>query len=216
MAPPNNRGNMLKKDLEIMVTRLEESLNEGREERDRLQADLQSARDTIQELEAAMATAATTHEEAMAAALAAAERAEQAAATAAARATAERAHAQANAADAEREAAAPPIPKPSGAMRGLEALSGLSRQDYMAVQRTIRNLVVIANLDWKEDFRRQNAESLARLYRAARDQHPILKRFQNSWLTAALAKQFLQNKRKHAVKNGYIDRDSLKTARRGN
>ncbi|KAI0645016.1 hypothetical protein C8Q79DRAFT_969142 [Trametes meyenii] len=53
------------------------------------------------------------------------------------------------------------------------------------------------------------------LFKQAADDHPILKRFQNSWLTAELAKQYLQNKRRHAVKRGYIDRAQIKTARRG-
>lgn len=40
-------------------------------------------------------------------------------------------------------------------------------------------------------------------------------RFQNNWVTAELAKQFLQNRRKHAVRKGYIDRNTLKTSARG-
>ncbi|KAI0763489.1 hypothetical protein BD413DRAFT_582814 [Trametes elegans] len=35
-----------------------------------------------------------------------------------------------------------------------------------SMQRTIRSLVIMADLDWTEDFHRQNAENLARLYRA--------------------------------------------------
>ncbi|KAI0714183.1 hypothetical protein C8T65DRAFT_738856 [Cerioporus squamosus] len=111
--------------------------------------------------------------------------------------------------------ALPTIPKPAGVLRNLEELSGLSHADYKAVQRTVRNLVVRADLDVTQDFRRQCPESLAKLYKAAREEHPILRRFQNNWMTAELAKQFLQNRRKHAVRQGYIDRAFLKTSPRG-
>ncbi len=41
-------------------------------------------------------------------------------------------------------------------------------------QRTIRSLVVRAQLDWTEDFRRQDSERLATLFRAARTYPPVL------------------------------------------
>ena len=89
-------------------------------------------------------------------------------------------------------------------------------------------------IDVTQDFRRHPAEDLARVYRAvsypvvavmlirlthllcaqAREAHPVLKRYENNWLTAELAKQFLQNRRKHAVRQGYIDRGNLKTSAR--
>ncbi|KAH9889498.1 hypothetical protein C8Q73DRAFT_161502 [Cubamyces lactineus] len=181
--------------------------------REAMNHELQSARENIAQLQAAAVAAAAAREEAVAAAAAAQEMAVAAAVAEAQQAAAAAAAAAAMAGGMQNDL--PPVPKPTGRnLRGLEALSGMTRADYKAVQRSIRNLVVMANLDWKEDFRRQNAENLARLYRVARDEHPILRRFQNSWLTAELVKQFLQNKRKYAVKQGYIDRESLKTARR--
>ena len=38
----------------------------------------------------------------------------------------------------------------------------------------------------------------------ARKAHPVLRRYVNNWATAAIARQYMQNKRKHAYKNGYI------------
>ncbi|OJT05182.1 hypothetical protein TRAPUB_4007 [Trametes pubescens] len=195
--------NRTKKDLENLVAQLEESIATEVAQREGLANELQAAMDNIAQLKAAAIAAAATHERAMFEAIAKANAA-NAAATAATAAAA----AAAAAADG------PPVPRPTGNVRHLQEWSGLSKEDYRAVQRTIRNLVIIANLDWTDDFRRQNAENLARLYRAAREEHPVLKRFQNNWLTAELAKQFLQNKCKHAVKQGYVDRASIRTGTR--
>ncbi|KAJ2985602.1 hypothetical protein NUW54_g10099 [Trametes sanguinea] len=80
----------------------------------------------------------------------------------------------------------------------------VSHEDYAEIQRTIRSLVIRSQLDWTDDFRRQDADKMANLFRAARKAHPVLRRYVNNWATAAIARQYMQNKRKHAYKQGYI------------
>ncbi|KAM5530026.1 hypothetical protein V8D89_016308 [Ganoderma adspersum] len=91
---------------------------------------------------------------------------------------------------------APQIPQPTG--------SGWSIQESM--QCTIRTLVICATLDWTDDFCRQDPDKLATLFRAAHAAHPILARYISNWATAAIARQYMQNKRKHAYKQGYISK----------
>lgn len=38
----------------------------------------------------------------------------------------------------------------------------------------------------------------------ARKAHPVLRRYSNNWASAAIARQYMQNKHKHAYKQGYI------------
>ncbi|KAI0826956.1 hypothetical protein BC628DRAFT_1418998 [Trametes gibbosa] len=83
--------------------------------------------------------------------------------------------------------------------------------DYAEIQCTIRSLVIRSQLDWTDDFRRQDTDKLATMFRAARKAHPILRRFVNNWATAAIARQYMQNKRKHAYKQGYIKKRSNAT-----
>ncbi|KAI0749183.1 hypothetical protein C8Q80DRAFT_609346 [Daedaleopsis nitida] len=192
-----------KKDLELLVTQLEQSLTLEKEQSQLLAEDLQAARETILSLHADLDVAALR-----------AEAAENARAQAQQAAEAAQAQAQQAAQGPQAQATPALLPKPSGVIRNLERLTGMSHEDYKACQRTVRNIVVMAGLDITEDFRRQSAEDLAKVYRAARDQHPVLKTFQNNWVTAELAKQFLQNRRKHAVRRGYLERNMLKTARR--
>ncbi len=40
----------------------------------------------------------------------------------------------------------------------------------------------------------------------ARTAHPVLRRYTNNWATAAIARQYMSNKRKHAYKQGYINK----------
>ncbi|KAI0683541.1 hypothetical protein C8Q76DRAFT_762825 [Earliella scabrosa] len=191
MPSPSSRQ-PTKKDLQELVARLEQSLTLETEQREAVATELQAAHVIIAELRAELAAAQDAAQTATAAAAAAA-------ATAAATTPGQ---------------TAPLVPRPAGVLRNLEMLSGLDHDDYKACQRTVRNLVVMGALDVTQDFRRHSAEDLAKIYRAAREAHPILKQFQNNWLTAELAKQFLQNRRKHAVRRGYIDRSNLKTSAR--
>jgi len=96
------------------------------------------------------------------------------------------------------------IPRPRGKTYSVWKEMGVERAEYKAIQRTVRTLSVRAELDWKEDYRRQDAEKLGLLFKAARKEHPILKRYRDNWATAAIVKQYFQNKRKHAYLQGYI------------
>ncbi|RPD56850.1 hypothetical protein L226DRAFT_615705 [Lentinus tigrinus ALCF2SS1-7] len=98
----------------------------------------------------------------------------------------------------------PQIDRPVGTRWSIHEAMQLSQAEYAEVQRTIRSLVIRAQLDWTEDFRRQDADRLGTLFRAARAAHPILRRYTNNWATAAIARQYMSNKRKHAYKQGYI------------
>ena len=40
----------------------------------------------------------------------------------------------------------------------------------------------------------------------ARTAHPVLNRYANNWATAAIACQYMQNKRKYSYKQGYISK----------
>ena len=97
-------------------------------------------------------------------------------------------------------------------------------------KRTIRSLVIRAVLDWTDDFRHQDVDKMAMLFRAvrilacssmpsysmappylsvllqARTAHPILNQYANNWATAAIACQYMQNKRKYSYKQGYISK----------
>ncbi|KAI0686436.1 hypothetical protein C8T65DRAFT_634026 [Cerioporus squamosus] len=108
------------------------------------------------------------------------------------------------AANAVAPANLPQIDRPPGTRWSIQEAMQLSRAEYSEIQRTIRSLVIRAQLDWTEDFRRQDADKLATMFRAARTAHPILRRYTNNWASAAIARQYMSNKRKHAYKQGYI------------
>ncbi|KAJ8468537.1 hypothetical protein ONZ51_g9570 [Trametes cubensis] len=216
--------NLTKKQLETLVSDLQkevESLTLGTA-RTQVETELEAVRQT--ELEAVRQTA-NEHVQALVSAqaqIAAAEQATIVARTqvAIAEEAAEVAQAQAAAAEAARavlqqqlNAAAtapaaagtgdgledlPEIARPAGSGWSIRESMDMNRADYAEVQRTIRGLVIRAQLDWTEDFRRQDADKLATLFRAARKAHPVLRRYINNWATAAIAKQYMQNKRKHA------------------
>ncbi|PIL28577.1 hypothetical protein GSI_08618 [Ganoderma sinense ZZ0214-1] len=106
----------------------------------------------------------------------------------------------------EEQVNVPLIPRPSGSGWSIQESMQVTKPEYAEIQRTIRSLVVRAVLDWTDDFRRQDADKMAKMFRAARAAHPILARYSNNWATAAIACQYMQNKRKHAYKQGYISK----------
>ncbi|CDO70456.1 hypothetical protein BN946_scf184496.g6 [Trametes cinnabarina] len=75
----------------------------------------------------------------------------------------------------------PLIDRPTGSGWSIREAMEVNRADYAEIQRTIRSLVIRSQLDWTDDFRRQDADKLANMFRA-----------------------YMQNKRKHAYKQGYI------------
>ncbi|KAI0707241.1 hypothetical protein C8Q76DRAFT_799066 [Earliella scabrosa] len=132
----------------------------------------------------------------------------------AAQARAEAAEADAAAANAAATTAAaaapappvdePIVPKPAGSRFNIRNAMGVSYNEYCAIRATIHILVKASQLKWKEDFRRQDPQDLALFFRAARKEHPILKKYANNWAAAAIARTYMQNMRKHARKQGYI------------
>ncbi|THH18138.1 hypothetical protein EUX98_g9004 [Antrodiella citrinella] len=95
------------------------------------------------------------------------------------------------------------VPRPHGRFNIRDAM-GVDHEQYKSIQRTVRDLIIQAQVDWTDDFRRQDPTNLARLYKAAIQVHPVLARYYRHWATAELAKQYMANKRKHAYKNAYI------------
>ncbi|KAI1784308.1 hypothetical protein LXA43DRAFT_1101527 [Ganoderma leucocontextum] len=110
------------------------------------------------------------------------------------------------------------IEKPRASTRGgriaIQESMGLDGQDelYGNIQKYIHILVPTCGIDWKQDFRVQSADNLSKLYRAARKEYPLLKRFKNDWATAELLKMYLQNSREHARTRGYLPRAGRKAA----
>ncbi|KAJ7826209.1 hypothetical protein B0H14DRAFT_2185964, partial [Mycena olivaceomarginata] len=87
----------------------------------------------------------------------------------------------------------------------LQSAMGLDddRDLFQAIVRSVHTNVVRANVDFTIDFRRQDPAKLAAVYKLTRDSHkPFLsrERFPLDWAIAEITKQFLRNKRKHAVR----------------
>ncbi|KAM5536909.1 hypothetical protein V8D89_009456 [Ganoderma adspersum] len=101
---------------------------------------------------------------------------------------------------------APQILRPIGSGWSIQESMQVTPVEYAEIQHTVRTLVIRATLDWTDDFRRQDPDKLATLFHAARAAHPILARYVSNWATAAIAHQYMQNKRKHAYKQGYISK----------
>ncbi|KAH8978699.1 hypothetical protein EDB86DRAFT_2836548 [Lactarius hatsudake] len=76
---------------------------------------------------------------------------------------------------------------------------------YDAIRRLVRELVAAAGINWELPWAEIPARKKAKLYQAAREQAPYLKRFSNDWATEALAKQLLKNKQGHSYRRGYLD-----------
>ncbi|KAI0073760.1 hypothetical protein K474DRAFT_146108 [Panus rudis PR-1116 ss-1] len=187
-----------------------------------LRAEAEGAQYLIAQLEAQLAAAQTSAEESAAqAAVAQAEAEEQIAAANANTQVAEEALQAAQEAQQQQQPPPPPgptasgtnalpiIPQPHGNVN-IRAAMGILLADYQMILRSVRGLTIVARLDWTEDYRRQDPDKLSMVFRAAREEHPILKQYQNNWATAAIIRQYMSNKRKHAVKRGYIEKRSYR------
>ncbi|KAJ7799626.1 hypothetical protein B0H14DRAFT_3886010 [Mycena olivaceomarginata] len=101
----------------------------------------------------------------------------------------------------------------------LQSAMGLDDDRDCSRQLCVHTNVVRANVDFTIDFRRQDPAKLAAVYKLTRDSHkPFLsrERFPLDWAIAEITKQFLRNKRKHAVRRGYIgNREERKRASEG-
>ncbi|KIJ63234.1 hypothetical protein HYDPIDRAFT_188453 [Hydnomerulius pinastri MD-312] len=82
-----------------------------------------------------------------------------------------------------------------------------NKSEYLAIIATVHYLCPRVGLDYDVRFVDQPPASLGKLFRLARRSHPHLELFQNDWATAALVKQFLQNKRKQQNKKRKMSAD---------
>ncbi|TBU55540.1 hypothetical protein BD310DRAFT_908305 [Dichomitus squalens] len=118
-------------------------------------------------------------------------------------------NATAAAAAAAAAAGVPPVelvPKPKTYKFNIRREMRVTYEEFCAIRATIHTLVKSTQLSWREDFRRQDPAALALLFKSARKEHPILRNYTNNWATAAIAKTYMQNMRKHARRRGYIPR----------
>ncbi|KAJ7851748.1 hypothetical protein B0H13DRAFT_2359844 [Mycena leptocephala] len=76
---------------------------------------------------------------------------------------------------------------------------------FKGIQRTLRDLVLQARINWEVQWSEVSAASKAQLYAVARERHPYLARFTNDWATEEIVKQYIKNKRRHAYKNGWLE-----------
>ncbi|KAI0692137.1 hypothetical protein C8T65DRAFT_745275 [Cerioporus squamosus] len=105
------------------------------------------------------------------------------------------------------QAVIPTVPRPvvpRGTRIKIQEEMGLDDHDYHVIQQDLHKICHASGLDWTIDFRRQKSENVALLYRAARNKHPILQKYENDWATAELVKQYFQNARGHARHKGYL------------
>ncbi|KAH9012177.1 hypothetical protein EDB84DRAFT_1645184 [Lactarius hengduanensis] len=105
--------------------------------------------------------------------------------------------------------AAASLPKIERPRRGTNIQDGMRLSDdkprYHAIRRLVTDLVAAAGINWEVRWADIPASKKAKLYQAAREQAPYLKRFSNDWATEALAKQLLKNKRGHSYRSGYLE-----------
>ncbi|KAL1751511.1 hypothetical protein FB107DRAFT_278609 [Schizophyllum commune] len=111
--------------------------------------------------------------------------------------------------------AAPPlVPRPDG-VAGLDysieiemglagSLTSKKHKLYLAILRRVRDLVTGAQVDCVAGWRKLRDEEKAKIYRAARETAPYLKRFVNDWATEEIAKRFLSNRRQHLYDVGEL------------
>ncbi|KAH8093765.1 hypothetical protein BXZ70DRAFT_1010360 [Cristinia sonorae] len=64
------------------------------------------------------------------------------------------------------------IPPPSGRY-SIRTEMDISKEQYKSIQRTIRELVARAALDWTEDYRRQDPAKLTKFYKAVSTPSPM-------------------------------------------
>ncbi|KAI9448641.1 hypothetical protein BJY52DRAFT_1228245 [Lactarius psammicola] len=73
------------------------------------------------------------------------------------------------------------------------------------VKRLVRDLCGEVGINWELPWADISAAKKAKLYQAACEGAPYLKKFANDWPTQALAMQLLKNKRAHSYRRGYLE-----------
>ncbi|KAI9434898.1 hypothetical protein H4582DRAFT_2080571 [Lactarius indigo] len=94
-------------------------------------------------------------------------------------------------------------PKGTNIQNGMKLSNDKPR--YHAIRRLVTDMVAAAGINWEVRWADIPASKKAKLYQAAREQAPYLKRFSNDWATEELAKQLLKNKRGHSYRSGYLE-----------
>ncbi|PIL29488.1 hypothetical protein GSI_08430 [Ganoderma sinense ZZ0214-1] len=145
------------KDLQESVSKLQSELVESEANRILVETSLAQANETIQEKETALAEALARIQ----------------------------GLGNANADSNEAPLIERPRPSTKGGRIPIQQAMGLDGQDelYGNIQKYIHTLVAACGIDWKLDFRLQSPDNLSKVYRAARKEYPILKRFKNDWAT---------------------------------
>ncbi|KAI9454669.1 hypothetical protein BJY52DRAFT_1188790 [Lactarius psammicola] len=104
--------------------------------------------------------------------------------------------------------AATSMPK-IGRPRGVSIQVGMGLSDnkprYDAIRRLVRDLCGEVGINWELPWADISAAKKAKLYQAACEGAPYLKKFANDWPTQALAMQLLKNKRAHSYRRGYLE-----------
>ncbi|KZT72990.1 hypothetical protein DAEQUDRAFT_722083 [Daedalea quercina L-15889] len=101
------------------------------------------------------------------------------------------------------------IPKPrgsGGSTYKIRHAMGLADNKplYARCMRVVRDLTLAAKINWQKDFIHQDPLVIGRLFHAAQERESYLARFESSWATGDLVKQFLRNRRKYGVRKGYV------------
>ncbi|TBU31205.1 hypothetical protein BD311DRAFT_752850 [Dichomitus squalens] len=106
------------------------------------------------------------------------------------------------------------VPRPRGSAGdgfSLQAEMGLldNIARYRSIQRTVRDLIGRAGLDYHSIWRQQPKAVIGKVYRVARGRQPYLRRFVNDWATEEMVKQYLRNRRAYARRQGFADENNV-------
>ncbi|THH14042.1 hypothetical protein EW146_g6255 [Bondarzewia mesenterica] len=108
------------------------------------------------------------------------------------------------------------IPKPKGKMSIVKKMQmDDDRQKYKSIQHQLRELSIRAGFDFNKTFTEQGHDKRNKLYKAAQEQIPELKRYVNDWATIEIVKQFVNNQRKWDSKKGHGHSASASRCREG-
>ncbi|KAN0139557.1 hypothetical protein V8E53_002586 [Lactarius tabidus] len=90
-----------------------------------------------------------------------------------------------------------------GIQEGMGLLN--NKPKYDAIRRLVRDLVGEVGINWEVPWAEIPAVKKSKLYQAAHEEAPFLKRFANDWPMQALAMQLLKNKRCHSYHCSYLE-----------
>ncbi|KAF7981493.1 hypothetical protein HWV62_33035 [Athelia sp. TMB] len=90
-----------------------------------------------------------------------------------------------------------------------------NKELYEAIQRSVKNGAIMARLDMSADYRRQDPEKIADVFKYVRKVHAYMtrKRFPADWAAGEMLKQYLRNYRRYSVKKGRMESREAKKQR---